>query len=233
MKGYNKKPQYDLRRAPVQAVADLCRLYHPYGSIGSSSTYCLGVYEEGRVVAAYLWQPPPPGAARKVCPEAPYGVLALSRMVAVPRGDRALRHVSVPLRWMMHNVLDRGRWPVLITYSDESVGHTGYVYRCSGWTPTDRNSRPVYTGAAGERRSVYNNGVSSQADLNRHGSAWIQRWEHRACPPGQTAEHIKQAGWVRTPVPGKQYRSGNQAYTWVQAKSGTTTPSSAVPSADQ
>jgi len=77
------------------------------------------------VVAAYAWQPPPPGASRAVCPEAPEGVLALSRMVAVPRDERRLQHVSTPLRRQMRVLIDRGRWPVLVTYSDEGQGHTG------------------------------------------------------------------------------------------------------------
>lgn len=34
--------------------------------------------------------------------------------------------VSKPLRRQMRVEIDRGRWPVLITYSDEGQGHTGH-----------------------------------------------------------------------------------------------------------
>lgn len=124
---------YTMRRVTLKEVRDLCERFHGYGSVGASATYAFGVFEADLCVAAYSWQPPPPGAARSACPEAPEGVLSLSRMVAVPRDDRALNHVSKPLRRQMRREIDRTRWPVLITFSDEGQGHTGYVYKCSGW----------------------------------------------------------------------------------------------------
>ena len=75
---------YDLRPVPLEYVRTLCEQFHGYGSAGNASVYCFGVWEGNALVAAYAWQPPPPGAARAVCPEAPQGVLALSRMVAHP-----------------------------------------------------------------------------------------------------------------------------------------------------
>ena len=73
---------YDLRRCTISEVRQLCSIYHPYKSANRTATYCFGVYENDKIVAAYAWQPPPPGAAKSVCPEAPQGVLSLSRMVA-------------------------------------------------------------------------------------------------------------------------------------------------------
>lgn len=133
-----RAPSYDLRPVPRADVAALCAAHHGYGGAGHAVTYAWGVVEGGRVIAAYAWQPPPPGAARAVCPEAPTGVLALSRMVAVPRDERRLRHVSTPLRRQMRVLIDRGRWPVLVTYSDEGQGHTGHDYRCPYGLPGSR-----------------------------------------------------------------------------------------------
>lgn len=130
---------YVMRRITLGEVRDLCTRFHAYGSAGMIATYAFGVFEDNILVAAYAWQPPPPGAAKAVCPEAPEGVLSLSRMVAVPRENRVLNHVSKPLRRQMKKEIDRTRWPVLITFSDEGQGHTGYTYQCSGWHKTAYN----------------------------------------------------------------------------------------------
>lgn len=211
-----KPRSYDMRRCDLATVAELVTAFHGYGSMGRSITYAFAVYESGRPVAVYAWQPPPPGAARAVCPECPAGVLALSRMAAVPRDARQLRHVSVPLRAQMRQEIDRGRWPVLLTYSDEGQGHTGHVYKCSGWEKTVSSIRPYFTDEAGNRASSYSNGRHGTRKLTRSGTTVIQRWEHWACDRGAAAVHMEAAGWCREPVPGHVWKSGNQAYTWVK-----------------
>jgi hypothetical protein len=212
----NLLPSYDLRAATRDEVLALFVDHHGYRSLSASLTYCFAVFEAGRPVAAYAWQPPPPGAAKAVCPEAPQGVLSLSRMVAVPRPDRRLRHVSKPLRRQMNHAIDRTRWPVLVTYSDEGEGHNGFVYECSGWIKTVRSRRPISQDASGARQSSYSNGSHGMRDLTRSGHTWIQRWESRACPPGEAARWMADFGWIRVAVPGKRWASGNQAHTYVR-----------------
>ncbi len=207
------KPTFDLRRTDQKAVRALFEQHHGYKSLGQAST-CFAVFEDGRAVAAFAWQPPPPGAAKSVCPEAPAGVLSLSRMVAVPKGQRRLKHISKPLKVQMHRLIDRTRWPVLVTYSDEGEGHTGYVYKCSGWTPTTRSKADVSENETGSRVSKYSNGRRSHAQ--RTGFTWIQRWEHRVCPPGAAAEWMKAAGWSRIAIEGKVWANGSQRHTWVR-----------------
>jgi hypothetical protein len=196
-------------------VSDLVREHHGYGSMGEVCVYAFAVYEDGRAVAAYAWQPPPPGAAKSVCPEAPSGVLALSRMVAIPRAERRLQHVSKPLRRQMLRAIDRGRWPVLVTYSDEGQGHTGHVYKCSGWQRTTKVTAAVYTDADGNRASPYTNGKYGSRGLTRGTSTRIQRWEHWACARGAAADWMAAAGWVRVPT-GSRWKSGNPAFKWIK-----------------
>jgi hypothetical protein len=196
-------------------VRTLCEQFHGYGSAGGVSVYCWSVVEGNSVVAAYAWQPPPPGAAASVCPEAPAGVLSLSRMVAVPKDRRALVHVSKPLRVQMRRLIDRTRWPVLVTFSDEGQGHTGHVYKCSGWEKTTRKRVPVLTLADGSRASRYSNGKTGGRDLVRAGWTWLQRWEHWVCERGQAARWMADHGWSRVPT-GRTYRSGAPAFRWEQ-----------------
>lgn len=149
-----------------------------------------------------------------MCAEAPAGVLALSRMVAVPREERSLRHVSKPLRVQMRRLIDRTRWPVLVTFSDEGQGHTGHVYKCSGWEPTTRTKVAVFEDESGRRCSRYSNGKTGGRKLRPAGHTWIQRWEHWACERGAAADWMLAAGWHRVPIAGKTWRSGAQAYRW-------------------
>lgn len=206
-----------LRAAARDEVLSLFERHHAYAGISRSTTYLFAVEEPCGIVAAFAWQPPPPGAAKSVCAEAPHGVLALSRMVAVPKTDRALRHISKPLRQQMRRMIDRTRWPVLVTYSDEGLGHTGHVYKCSGWQPTIRSQRPQFVDADGVRRSAYANGRSGHAHLRSIGTATIQRWEHWSCERGDAARWMEAHGWQRVAVPGKQWRSGSPAFTWVRS----------------
>lgn len=206
-------PKYDLRLAKRDDVLPLFEKYHGYKSLGKMLTYCFAVYEGGEPVAAFAWVPPPPGAAKAVCPDAPFGVLSLSRMVAVPPAQRELKHISRPLKRQMRHMIDRTRWPVLVTYADEGQGHTGYVYKCAGWQPTKRAQRNTATDEAGARVSTYSNGARSKHSLT--GKTWLQRFEHWACPPDNVAQWMADHGWVRQPIEGRVWASGNQAFTYV------------------
>ena len=209
-----KPTPLDIRTCELSEVERLCAAHHAYGGAGGTAVYCFGVYEDGALVAAFSWQPPPPGAALSTCREVPGGVLALSRMVAVPKDQRALRHISKPLRVIMRRLIDRTRWPVLITYSDESKGHTGHVYKCSGWQPTIKRKSAAYEDDDGRRVSVYSNGKQRPKALKRAGSKVTQRWEHWASTT--PLADMTAAGWHRVPVEGKSWRSGAQAYKWEQ-----------------
>lgn len=208
---------YDLRPCSITEVAALCAAHHGYGGAGNSATYAFGVYEDGRIVAAYAWQPPPPGSAQSVCPSCPEGVLSLSRMVAVPRRERRLNHVSRPLKRQMKYLIDRTRWPVLVTYADAGQinpdtgeGHTGHVYKCSGWRHKGTRETKVYLGPDGTRRSSYSNGRHDVCDLVADGTTVIHRWEHWICK--DPAAWMREHGWQRVAIPGKTWRSGAPAF---------------------
>lgn len=202
---------FDIKPISMKSVIELCEKYHGYGSAGNSNTYAFGVYEGKRLVVAYSWQPPPPGSALSVCPIAPYAVLALSRMVAVPREERLLRHISKPLRYQMKRLIDRTRYPVLITYSDRGQGHTGHVYKCAGWEKTIKSEVPYYI-SNNKRVSIYNNGSKNNGAILA-GYTIIDRWEHWEVPYDKVLEYMSINGWKRIPVMGKYYKSGNQAFT--------------------
>ncbi len=215
MRTASERDGWVLRAAPLAAMRALFEAHHAYKGVSASSTYAFGVYEDEVLVAAFAWQPPPVGCATSVLPDCPSGVLSLSRMVALPRAERRLKHLSNPLKVQMHHLIDRTRWPALVTFSDEGKGHTGHVYKCSGWTKTTRSETPNFEDEGGARVSKYQSGVSSLEGLVRAGWSWKQRWEHHVVPPELALAHME-SGWRHEPIPGKFWKSGNPAYRWVR-----------------
>ena len=222
----NNGKSYVIEPCSLGDVLDLCSKYHKYGSTGKVHSHRFAVVEDGRPVAVYAWMPPSAGAAKSACPEFPQGVLSLSRMAAVPRSERRLNHISKPLRWQMKNLIDRTRYPVLLTYSDSGVpkgggvAHTGHTYKCSGWEKTVANEVKYYEDIDGNRMSSYCAGKSRQG-LSAAGTTIIQRWEHWACKRGEALTHATLGGWKRVPLfkkdgTPKLWRSGNQAYEWIK-----------------
>lgn len=218
--------KFDIRSVPFDTVRALFANYHSYGEPnGKFFTYRFAVFEGDRVVAAYLWNPPAPGLARKVCPEEPQAVLTLSRMVAAPRAERALKHISKPLKYQMKYLIDRTRWPVLVTQVDLGEGHNGYVYECSGFTRVGTPTKVTHTvNVKGDRISTYSCGKTSAAAKDniaagRKIKTELQLFEHRVCPPGQADKWWEDHGWVREPIPGKVWASGNPRYSIVKIPS--------------
>lgn len=77
-----------------------------------------------------LWLPPTRPAAVSVDPGNPRGVLALSRLVVL---DHVPRNGASFLLSRSMRAIDRERWPTLLTYADTRHGHTGAIYRATGW----------------------------------------------------------------------------------------------------
>lgn len=82
------------------------------------------------LVGAALWLPPTRRAAEAVAGEDWRGVLCLSRLVVAPDMPR---NAATFLLGSAMRMLDRDRWPVLLTYADTHHGHTGAIYRATGW----------------------------------------------------------------------------------------------------
>jgi hypothetical protein len=82
------------------------------------------------LMGAALWLPPTRRAAEAVAGESWEGVLCLSRLAVHP--DLPRNAASFLLAASMR-LLDRDRWPVLLTYADMHHGHTGAIYKATGW----------------------------------------------------------------------------------------------------
>ena len=115
-----------------EAVAFL-RSHHYAKSAPNTSTYRHGIYPVGlfgRLAGVALWIPPTKAAAQVVAGDDWQGVLSLSRLAIEP--DMPTNAASFLLGRSMR-LIDRDRWPVLVTYADTAQGHTGAIYRATNW----------------------------------------------------------------------------------------------------
>lgn len=77
------------------------------------------------------WLPPTRVACESVDREQWKKVLSLTRMVLVPGTPK--NACSFLLSRSIAHIREDKRFVALVTYADESQGHTGGVYRASGW----------------------------------------------------------------------------------------------------
>lgn len=191
--------------------------HHAYGSTGKVGQWW-AAYEDDVLKAVWLWTPALGASAEAVSPSEPSGALGLARMAAVPgpRSDAPERdwHLSKPLRWLMRRGLDRGRWPVLLSYSDAGQDHDGAVYRFSGWQLDGTRSTPNAYDADGIKRSLYVGGQRVEG-LTIEDESDKTRWVHRVCAVGDEAQWMADHDWIRVGT-GRTWRSGNQAFEWRQ-----------------
>ncbi len=130
---------------------------HHYAKGGpNTSTYRHGLYERGPswplladVRGVALWIPPTRTAGESVAGEAWRGVLCLSRLACDP--DVPTNGASFLMARSMA-IIDRDRWPWLLTYADRARGHTGAIYRATNWTCLgDTNAGDVWITPEGQQ----------------------------------------------------------------------------------
>lgn len=117
-------------------AAALVRRWHCSHSCPNTSTYRFGLYPADSWPLAApegvaLFIPPTRNAAEANCHGHPWtGVLSLSRFVIVPGVPP---NASSFLLGAAMKLIDRRRWPILLTYADPNEGHTGAIYRATNW----------------------------------------------------------------------------------------------------
>jgi len=112
----------------------LIRRWHYSGSAPNTSTYRHGIYEASLLRSSpygvALWIPPTRSAGEALTGDGWRGVLSLSRLVVDP--VMPANAASFLLGRSMR-LIDRSRWPVLVTYADTAQGHTGAIYHATNW----------------------------------------------------------------------------------------------------
>lgn len=174
-----RRAEWRVDPCPHSDAAALCRDYHyARGAPNTGQTHGLYPVDGWPLVAAVgaaLWLPPTRRAAEHIAPDNPGGVLALSRLVVIPD---APRNAATFLLAASMRLLDRDRWPTLVTYADTRLGHTGAIYRATGWTEE---------------------GPTAAGDTWVHHTTGEQRGRKRGAV-NLTAAQLADAGYVRAPA---------------------------------
>lgn len=150
-----RKAEWEVAPIPTHAQArEMIERLHYSQSCANTSTYRHGLYRAGDVWNLHgvaMWQPPIIGAARAVAGEEWRGVLSLSRLVLDP--EVPTNGASFLLGRSMR-LLDRERWPWLVTYADTNLGHTGAIYAATNWQRVGEvPAGDVWVGPDGAHRS--------------------------------------------------------------------------------
>lgn len=132
---------YAVRDLDIAVGERLVQRHHYAAGASNTAVYLHGLFPadafwEQDAQGAAWWIPPTKGAA-KALTEDWGGVLALSRLVIEPGvpGNAATFLMASSMR-----AIDRRRWPVFVTYADSWRGHTGAIYKATGWTESGQTS---------------------------------------------------------------------------------------------
>ena len=150
-----RKSDWWVDKLSLKTTRRLIQQWHYAKGGSNTAVYTHGLFPRGwfwesQCVGAAWWLPPTKSAAMSF-DENWRGVLSLSRLVVSP--NVPTNAASFLIRHAMQ-LIDRDRWPVLVTYADEWQGHTGAIYKAAGWTQ-DGKSKP-------ERRYVLNGKMISR-----------------------------------------------------------------------
>ena len=142
------KAQWRVHKSRIDLAQYFTRTWH-YSAHGSNTAVLVcGLWQVNKWLdmdcyGITWWLPPTKSAGMATYPDDPQGVLSLSRCVCRP--DAPSNAASFMLRHSMR-FIDRGRWPVLVTYADEWQGHDGGIYKAlhdagwihEGWTKPEK-----------------------------------------------------------------------------------------------
>jgi len=132
--GANPTSALHFDTATVMEVNPLLASGHYLGSIRSARV-CFAGWRDNQLVACQVWRWP---TARMVSTD----WLELARWCLTPEAgaNAGSRMMGFARRWIRRNM---PRVQTLVSYSDPSHGHTGTLYKASGWTysPTHHGLR--------------------------------------------------------------------------------------------
>lgn len=170
-----RKDEWYVADAPFKDGKALVEAYH-YSKGGSNTyVYMHGLYrtDNDRLIGVAWWLPPTRVAAESVNRENWKQVLSLTRLAIDPSGPT--NSASFLLARSVKLIQRDGRFKTLVTYADESQGHTGAIYRAAGWEYVGRTGPyPRWEDPTSGRQ------VSPKATVNR------------------TVQQMKNLGYVKT-----------------------------------
>ncbi len=133
-----RKEEWFVQDAPLVEAQHMVREHHYSRGGSNTAVYVHGLYrvEDFCLYGVAWWLPPTRVACESVNKHDWKRVLSLTRMVILPGVPK--NAASFLLAKSIKLIKKDGRFTSLVTYADESQGHTGHVYRASNWTYVGR-----------------------------------------------------------------------------------------------
>lgn len=128
-----RKTDYCVRDIPLNLAQEITRQYHYAHGGSNTAVYTHGLFLKSdywHCLGIAWWIPPTKSAALATYPDNWQGVLSLSRLVIVP--GTPLNACTFLLSRSV-KMIDRVKWPCLLTYADSWQGHTGTIYKAGNW----------------------------------------------------------------------------------------------------
>ncbi len=139
------KADWIVKDVPQCVALEVIQRNHYSGGAAKQSAALHGLFhvdDPATCKGAAWWMPPTRSSALSVSQENPNGVLALSRLAIDPDVPK---NGATFLLSKSRKLLDRDRWPALVTYADTWQGHTGAIYRADNWEYVgETRAYPVY-----------------------------------------------------------------------------------------
>ena len=128
-----RKEDWYVADAPLSAAQEMVKQYHYARGGSNTAVYVHGLFTKSsnELCGIVWWLPPTRVACESVNKDQWQRVLSLTRMVILPLVPR--NACSFLLSRSVEIIRRDGRFVSLVTYADESQGHTGGVYRASNW----------------------------------------------------------------------------------------------------
>lgn len=147
--------------APLASAQEMVRRLHYSGGGSNTAVAVHGLVrrdERLRLRGVAWWLPPTRVAAESVHSDWKR-VVALTRLVV--DDDVPTNGASFLMAGSIKRLARSGRWVALVTYADESQGHTGAIYRATNWTYAGRTGPyPRWIDSTGRQ-------VATKATTNR------------------------------------------------------------------
>lgn len=130
------RADYEIKLHTLAPCAALIREHHYAHGCANTSVMSVGMFRDGALVGAALWMPPTRVCAETVDRDRWRRVLSLSRLAVVP--GEPTNAASMLIGWCIRKLKKESKWIAIVTYADESQGHTGTIYKATGWAYAGR-----------------------------------------------------------------------------------------------
>jgi len=185
--------EWEVRSAPLREAQAMVATHHYSGGGSNTGVYVHGLYRlsDGALFGVAWWLPPTRVAAESVNLTEWRRVLSLTRLVCLP--DAPKNSASFLLARSMRLIQREQRFVSLVTYADESQGHTGAIYRAGNWGYVGR------TGPYPRWLSTDGRQVAPKATVNRT-KAEMEALGHRKVGSFHKHKFVKHLHQRRKPI---------------------------------